>query len=62
MFKQALGLGSRRTRRHRRESRVSKLLFFSGKRSEGPLIREVPFCRLPVDVGRLLLFQSCTGL
>lgn len=61
MFKQALELGVRRTR-HRRESRVSKLFYFQAKYSEGPLSRGVPFSNLPVEVGRLLMFQSFIGL
>lgn len=58
MFRQALGSGSRRARRHRRESRVSKLFFCSGKHPERPLSRGVPFSSLPVEVGKLLLLQS----
>ena len=60
-FQQALGLGFRRIRRHRRESKVSKLFFFSGKHPERPLSREVPFSSLLVEVGKLLMFQSFMG-
>lgn len=60
-FQQALGLGFRRIRRHRRESRVSKLFFFSGKHPERPLSRGVPFSSLPVEVGKLLMFQVLYG-
>lgn len=62
MFQQALGLGFRRTRYHRRKSRVSELFFFSSRHPEGPLSREVLLSSLPGEVGRLLLFQSFPGL
>lgn len=50
--KQVVGLGFR-TYCHRRASRVSELVFFTGKHPEGPLSRGVLFSDLPAQVGRL---------
>ena len=52
--KQVVGLGFR-TYCHRRASRVSELVFFTGKHPEGPLSRGVLYSDLPAEVGRLAI-------